>query len=30
MELANRETPAKVLEEARRARQQFERALEQR
>jgi sugar phosphate isomerase/epimerase len=30
MELANRESPAKVLEEARRARQQFERALEQR
>ncbi len=30
MELANRDSPAKVLEEARRARQQFERALEQR
>ncbi len=30
MELANRESPAKVLEEARRARQQFERALGQR
>jgi len=30
MELANRESPAKVLEEARRARHQFERALEYR
>lgn len=30
MELANRESPAKVLEEARRARQQFERALDYR
>jgi sugar phosphate isomerase/epimerase len=30
MELANRDSPATVLEEARRARQQFERALEQR